>query len=145
MSLERVKQTYSDKLMAIGIDFSEFKENFPIRFYMSYSEMNDVAYYSYVTTSGELIQKIIAQNMDGLTTVNVEIVAKEKTTEELVNLTDIAIENAKITALKLANKRHKKLGNILTIVDSNYKAQYLNIYKPNVPQKHSVTVTFEIK
>jgi hypothetical protein len=144
-SLAQIKQAYSNKLKAVGVNFSTFKENKPLYAYMSHNESNDVVYYSYSTTSSFEIRKVIAQKMSGMRIYNVEVIAKEKTNDELVNLASKAIINAKVTAQKIADKLNKKIGAIMKIENSNTADQYLDYYKPNKPQKHYITVTFTLE
>lgn len=144
-SLLELKQLYNDKLKEIGVDFGKFKENLLLYLYLANSELNDTAYYSYSTTSSDEIQKIIKQRMKGLTVINVEVIAKEKNNEELAVLSNLAIEDAKVVAQKIAKKLNKKLGDIVKVEDSNTKAQYMDTYKFIAPQKYSVTVQFSIE
>ncbi|WP_109434840.1 MULTISPECIES: SIMPL domain-containing protein [Aquimarina] len=144
-SLAEVQQMYSDKLKAIGVDFSKYSKNILYQLYASYSEVNDVAYYNYTSTSEEEIMKIIKQKMNGLTVVQVQADAKEKTNKEWADLTLTAVEDAKTKAQKAAEGLGKKLGEITKVVNSDTKAQYINMYKPDEIQKHLVTVTFTIE
>ncbi|WP_438710047.1 SIMPL domain-containing protein [Aquimarina muelleri] len=144
-SLSQVKQIYTDKLKAIGVDFNNFHKNFAYQFYSSYSETNDVAYFYFNSTSQEEIKKIIDIKMNGLNIVQVEIIAKEKTNEQLADLTHIAIEDAKIKASKIANNLHKKLGDIIKVENTSTREQYIDMYKPEQDQKHYATVTFTIE
>lgn len=144
-SLSQVTQMYSDKLKTIGVDFNKFRKNVLYRLYASYSEVKDVSYYNYTTTSEEEMIKIIKLKMNGLAIVQIEAVAKEKTNEEWVVLTSAAIKDAKVKAQKIAGDLHKKLGTIIKIENSDTRMQYLNMYKPNEIQKHLVTVTFTLE
>ncbi len=144
-SLSEVQQMYSDKLKAIGVDFGKYNKNILYQLYASYSEVNDVVYYNYTSTSEEEITKIINQKMNGLTVIQVEVNPKEKTNKEWANLTLTAIENAKTKAKKAAEGLGKKLGEIIKIENSDTSVQHINIYKPEEIQKHFVTVTFTIE
>ncbi len=144
-SLSQVKQMYADRLKAIGIDFSAFHKNFIYQFYSSYSEVNDVEYFYFNSTSQEEIHKVIDIKMNGLSIVQVEVIAKDKTNEELADLTHIAIEDAKIKASKITKNLHQKLGSILKVENTSTKEQYIDMYKPEQDQKHYVTVTFTIE
>ena len=144
-SLSQVKQMYSDKLKTIDVDFNTFRKNVLYQLYASYSEVKDVSYYNYTTTSQEEMIKIIKQKMNGLTIVQIEAVAKEKTNTEWSVLTSTAIKDAKVKAQKIADDLHKKLGIIVKIENSDTRMQYLNMYKPEEIQKHLVTVTFTLE
>lgn len=144
-SLSQVKQLYSDKLKAIGVDFSKFQKNVLYKLYASYSEVNDVSYYNYATTSEEEVIKITKQRMNGLTVMQVEAVAKEKNNTEWAALTLTAIEDAKVKAKKTADHLNKKLGHIVKIENSDSRTQYINMHKPEEIQKHLVTVTFTLE
>ncbi|WP_103863755.1 SIMPL domain-containing protein [Aquimarina sp. I32.4] len=144
-SLSEVEQLYTDKLKAIGVDFSKFSKNTLYQLYTSYSQVNDVSYYNYSTSSEEEMIKIIGQKMNGLTITQVEATAKEKTNTELVALTQTAIEDAKKKAQKIAEGLNTKLGDIIKIEDSSSKMQYINMYKPQEVQKQLITVTFKLE
>lgn len=144
-SLSEVKQMYADKLKTIGVDFGTFHKNFIYQFYSSYSEVNDVEYFYFNSASQEEIHKVIDIKMNGLSIVHVEAIAKEKTNEELANLTHTAIEDAKIKASKIAANLHQKLGNIIKVEDANTKEQYIDTYKPEQDHKYYVTVTFALE
>ncbi len=145
MSLAEVTDAYKTKLNSVGIDFGKFVQNDAFGMYASYSETTDYGYYNYTTTVGEEVKKIIKNKTRGVTIYSVEILAKDKTNTELSTLANAAIEDAKITAQKIANGMGKKLGSIVKVTDSNGKAQYMDTYKPNLPQKHTVSVTFSIE
>ncbi|WP_103071191.1 SIMPL domain-containing protein [Aquimarina sediminis] len=144
-SLSEVTQIYENKLKAVGIDFNKFRKNVLYKLYASYSEVNDISYYNYIATSEEEITKIIKQKMNGLTIVQIEAVAKEKTNEQWATLTQAAIEDAKIKAQKIATTLDQKIGEIVKIENSDTRTQYINMYKPDEIQKHLVTVTFRLE
>ncbi|WP_024768911.1 SIMPL domain-containing protein [Aquimarina macrocephali] len=144
-SLSQVKQLYSDKLKTIGVDFSKFQKNVLYQLYASYSEVNDISYYNYATTSEEEVIKITKQRMNGLTIMQVEAVAKEKNNTEWAALTLTAIEDAKVKAKKTADHLNKKLGDIIKIENSDSRTQYINMHKPGEIQKHLVKVTFTLE
>lgn len=145
MTLSQVTQNYRNKLKQENIDFSEFKENIPMHLYQSFSSENDIAYYSYATTSVDMIKNIVKQKVNGVTIMFVEIIAKEKTQDELASLTGEALINAKAVAQKIANKINKKIGAIIKIEDTNSADQYIDYYKLSKPQKHFVNVTFALE
>ncbi|WP_074408252.1 MULTISPECIES: hypothetical protein [Aquimarina] len=144
-SLSQVKQSYSDKLKTIGVDFSKFQKNVLYQLYASYSEVNDISYYNYTTASEEEVIKITKQRMNGLTIMQVEAVAKEKNNTEWAALTLTAIEDAKVKAKKTADHLNKKLGHIIKVENSDSRTQYINMHKPEEIQKHLVKVTFTLE
>lgn len=145
MSLSKVKATYTHKLGDLGIDFSRFRRNTLYEFSVSFSEKRETAYYYFKTTNKEDVRKITKLNLSGVSIINVEILPKKLTNEELAKLSNEAIEDARQTANATAKKMSKTIGDILTVVDSNTKTQYINSYGTTPSQLHTVTVVFELK
>ncbi|MDY8138528.1 hypothetical protein [Aquimarina sp. 2201CG5-10] len=144
-TLSEVIQMYKDRLKTINVDFNAFQKNIPLQLYSSYGEIKDAMCYNYTTTSQEEILNIIKQRMKGLTLVQVETIAKEKSNDQLAILTTAAIEDAKIKAKKIADKLNKKLGDIIKVENSNAGIEYVNVYGLDELQKYQVTVTFTMK
>ncbi|WP_062053221.1 hypothetical protein [Aquimarina longa] len=145
-SLSEVTQLYSDKLKGIGVDFGKFNKNNLYKVYTSsYSEVGDVAYYNYTSSSEEEILKVIKQKSTGLTVIQTEASPKKLTNEEWANLTNAAIQDAKIKGKKIASHLSKKLGKIITIENTDTKTQHIASYRPNEIQKHLVKVVFTLE
>lgn len=144
-SLEQVRKNYIKKLEDAGIDFSRFRRNNSYEFAMSYSQNRKSESYYLKTSNQDEVRKIIRLKSAGMSISNIEVEAKELTKEQLVELSIKAIDNAKQKAATLAKKMNKKLGEIVSILDSNTSEQYLQSYGMPIKQFHNVTVAFKIE
>ncbi len=143
ISLNDISQKFQVKLQEIGIDFKDFKENIPYELF-SISEKKKKVVYNYKTKSLKKIRAFTKIYMNGVNITNVEVKAKDLSVDEMVNLSNKAIENAKEFALKLAKKQHRKLGKIIGIVNVGGSSQSVDGYGSNAAQVYSVTVSFEL-
>lgn len=143
-SLDEVTNTYKSKLKTVGIDFAKFQKNTSYKLYAGTSEINEVMYYNYTSNSSEEVEKIMALKTPGVRVTNVEIIAKEKSAEELATISHKAILNAKSIAQKMAEKLNKNIGDIIAIRSSNTSSQYIDINKITSTQKYYVTVSFKL-
>ena len=50
-----------------------------------------------------------------------------------------------VKAEKIVSKLNKKLGGIAKIEDLNTEVSYLDFYRPDILQKHMVTVVFNLQ
>ncbi|MDN3666416.1 SIMPL domain-containing protein [Algibacter miyuki] len=143
-SLADVTKNYADKLADLRIDFSRFRRNTYYELAMSYSQNRESAYYSFTTDDIEEVRKIIQLNLAGMTIVYNEVLAKELTNDQLVELSEAAIANAKLKAKAIAKKMNKTVGDIVNISDSNTNEQYIQNYGIITTQPYDVTVVFEL-
>ncbi|EPR74939.1 hypothetical protein ADIWIN_0026 [Winogradskyella psychrotolerans RS-3] len=144
-SLDEVKKNYIKKLEASGIEFSQFTRNTYYEFAMSYSQNRESEYYHFKTSNKEDVRKLSKLKSAGMSVVNTEVEAKKLTNEQLVDLSKKAIDNAKERANALAKEMNKTIGEIISIVDQNSSAQYIQSYGTSTLQSHAVTVSFELK
>ncbi|MBG6133152.1 hypothetical protein IWQ47_004514 [Aquimarina sp. EL_43] len=142
-SISQLKEDYKNKLNTIGVDFEKFKEN--VLYKITSTGYGAQAYYFYVTKSLDEVKKIHAQKMKGVTITWVDVIAKEKTNEEMMVLNKKAIQDARGKATRIAGSINKKVGSIQSIKDTNYKQQYYNVNKSQELQKHYITVTFVLE
>ncbi|MHA7944263.1 SIMPL domain-containing protein [Formosa sp. 3Alg 14/1] len=143
-SLDVVRENYIKKTEEAGIDFNKFKKNTHYEFAMSYSQNRETACY-YLKTSDEAeVRKIVKLKSAGMSVVNVDVETKDLTSQELVALSTKAIANAKDKAEAMAKQLNKKVGEIVSINDTNSSEQYVQSYGTLPTQIHSVTVSFEL-
>ncbi len=145
ISLVEVHENYMKTLKDHGLDFSQFKRNLYYEFAYGYSEKRNTAYYQFSTVNKEDIATIKKLAVQGVSIMNIEITPKNLTIEELANLSNAAIEDAKLKAKALAKKMKKRVGPILEVVDNNAKTQSIDAYTLSNKQAHYVTVVFELK
>ena len=144
-SLDEVKKNYIKKLEASGIKFSQFTRNTYYEFAMAYSQSRESEYYHFKTSNKEDVRQLSKLKSAGMSVVNTEVEAKKLTNEQLVDLSKKAIDNAKEKANALAKELNKTIGEIISIVDQNSSAQYIQSYGTSTPQSHAVSVSFELK
>ncbi|WP_178984536.1 SIMPL domain-containing protein [Winogradskyella helgolandensis] len=144
-ALDEVKKNYIKKVEASGIDFNQFTRNTYYEFAMSYSQNRESEYYHFKTSNKEDVRKLSKLKSAGMSVVNTEVEAKKLTNEQLVDLSKKAIDNAKEKANALAKELNKSIGEIISIVDQNSSAQYIQSYGTSTSQSHAVTVSFELK
>lgn len=147
-NLTQLEKMYYDKLKAIGVDFTQFKRNELYWMHSApyyHSTGSNELFYNYTTTSKEDASKIINLKMNGLTITKVDIEAKEKTNDELSNLTLAAVKDAKLKAKIIADNLDKKVKDIVKIENLDTKKQYIDVSSPDEVQEHCVTVTFTIE
>lgn len=144
-SVEEVKKNYINKLNEIGIDFTRFDRNTYYEFAASYSQNRETQYYFFKTSNKEDVRKIVNLKLAGISISDTVIEASKLSNEELVSLSNKAIDNAREKATLLAKKMNKTIGEITAIIDQNTSEQYVQNYGTSISQSHTVTVSFELK
>ena len=144
-SLDLVRENYIKKAEAAGIDFSKFKRNTYYEFAMSYSLNRESACYYLKTSDKDEVRKIMQLKSAGVSIENVDMKSAKLTDQELVELSTLAIENARVRAEAIAGKLNKLIGEIVNISDANTSEQYVLDYGTSNTQAHSVSVSFELK
>jgi len=144
-SLAESKQNYINQLKTIGIDFSGFQRNTYYEFVTSYSSSRTSEYYYFKTSSKDEVRKITRLKSAGTSVANTEIEPNILSKEQLVNLSEKAIDNARKKAEALATKIDKTIGEVVAVVDQNTSEQYMQSYGTATSQTHIVTVSFELK
>jgi len=143
-TLEQVKADYKNKLTGIGVDFNKFSENKGLYIYSGYSDAyNESMYYTYITNSEEEILSIIKAKIPGLTVMNIEINAERFSSEKISELAASAVKDAKEKAEKVAKKLNKKLGEIISVTDTNYSVPVYSYYGSQ-NYTYTVNVKFEL-
>lgn len=142
-SIHEIIQKFCQKLDLIDVSFKDFKVNVPYEL-RSISEKKKTLVYNYSTSSIEKIRGLVKISLNGVTIASVDVVAKNLSVDEIVNLSNIAIENAQVLASKIAEIQGKKIGKITQILNLNKSTQSMSTYAPDESQVYSVTVSFEL-
>ncbi len=80
-----------------------------------------------------------------MSVANTEIEPNKLSKEQLVNLSEKAIDNARKKAEALATKIDKTIGEVVAVVDQNTSAAVYAKLWDSTSQTHTVTVSFELK
>ncbi|GAA4109094.1 hypothetical protein GCM10022393_05490 [Aquimarina addita] len=142
-SLKELQLQFSTMLQKQGINFDKFEEKKLYR--ITSGQYRTASYFFYATSAVEEVEKIVSIKMKGLRNTWVDVVAKEKTNQELAELHKRALADAQERALLIANVSNKKIGNITYIEDVNYKYQYISSSKEKEPAKYYIKVTFGLE
>ncbi len=141
ISIPQLVNNYKSKLNNLGLNFNELKEN------TVYNNTNtyNIFSYTYSTSIVDNLKKVLSIKMQGITSW-VTIIGKEKTNTYIAKLNAEAIQDAKNKANLIAQNINKKVGNILSIEDTNHKQQfYLITHKPDEKEKYYVKVSFSLE
>ncbi len=144
-TLEEIKEDYFKKLEKIGISQLQLKEDRYKYALLGYSGQGTA--YSLKTSSKEIFEKFLFLKQTGVQ-VHTRFI-DYSLGQEVAEITNKAIENARQKAEKIAEKMHKKIGKILVVNDSNNLNQInrneaLNYYDYTNEYYYSVTVRFEL-
>lgn len=142
-NIAQLTTEYKHKLSNVGVDFDKFEEN--VLYRIASIAYTTQSYYFYTTKSLDEVKRILAQKMKGVTITWVDIIAKEKTNEDMMVLNKKAILDARDKATQIAESINKKIGDIQSIEDSSYKHQYYNSTRSKESQKHYVKVIFTLE
>lgn len=142
-TVDDVAKEFAASLSKVNIDFSRFEEDEMYRI-TSYSYKTS-RFYFYKTTSLDEVKLVLSQSMEGVTNTKVDIISKEMTNSEIGTLSKDAIDDARNTAVKIAENVGGNVGEIIKIENHNNKQKYFNSIAIKTPIKYYVTVTFSLK
>ncbi|NMH89142.1 SIMPL domain-containing protein [Flavivirga algicola] len=143
-TVSELKKEFASMLSKENINFGFFKED--VNYHLNSYLYTSSAYYFYVTTSLEEVQKILSQKMKGVDNTRVDFIAKEMTNKQIGELSKKAIDDARKSAEQIASKIGKTVGEITQIENTNYKYEYFNVSGVRgVPLKYHIKVTFSLQ
>ncbi len=137
-SLDELKDKYFKELKIHGIDPSEFKEK--KMDYLAYGYQREGTVLELETSSEEKIKSLAKVKMTG---VSVQYQFKGVITKENRDaLLKTALENAKQNAARICKVAGKKLGDIVSISDTNTQMELWNSYGNSYQEYITIYVTY---